>query len=798
MKKTIISLFALAMGCLSPDFNAQQLNPKGVCYVEVNNNNILNVGSYTLQNTNRQLFDIAVIFAANINYDVSKTRAYLSNNNNVSKVLNDVNTYVRPLQQKGIKVLLDILGNHQGAGFANFPNRAAAKDFALQVANTVYTYGLDGVDIDDEYSGYGNNGTGQPNSSSFVMFLQELKAAMPDKLITFYYIGPVTSRQSYNGDLAGNYIDYSWNAYYGTYSAPSVSPLNNSKLSAAATWIQNSNSGSTSSSTLANLATRTKNDGYGVFMWYDLGATNVANYLSTGSNILYNEPTQLTGQLYTWSQGQTCNPPLGLEVTNITGNSAKLNWTSTSSQTYRVDYKPANSQTWTNVGTQISGNNITVNNLSINTEYDWRIQSNCSTSLTSTYLFAPRFNTGNGCQTPSGTVATSNLGTTTQLSWDSTGASSYNLQYKTAAATNWTSVNNISTNSYNLQGLTQNTNYVWRVQSVCNTTTSNYSSDSSFNSGFTPVSNSGAHALSFNGSTNYLNAGQFNLTGNAITLEGWVKVNAFKTAFPYITSVAGIEVADNNSAMLRFGDGNLANNKLQFILSFGSSQVKLNSNSTFSTNTWYHVAATYDGASMKLYINGVLDASNTRTGNFTANGIMYLGRNYENARALNGSLDEFRVWKRALSAQEIVNNNCDVAPNSQGLEANWKMDEGSGTGALDETSNSHFATLINMSNNNWITNVACASPLSTSNMRLRNTGMKIYPNPVKKGESMYFKNKEKSTIEVELYNLEGRSLLKKYSKSGSLELNTQNLPTGVYIYKLNVDGKEESGKLIVE
>ncbi|MFP3836059.1 hypothetical protein SCA31_24490, partial [Chryseobacterium sp. SIMBA_028] len=71
--------------------HAQQLNPVGICYVEVNNNNMLNAGSYTLQNTNRQLFDVAIIFAANINYDVSKNRAYISNNNNVTKVLNDVN-----------------------------------------------------------------------------------------------------------------------------------------------------------------------------------------------------------------------------------------------------------------------------------------------------------------------------------------------------------------------------------------------------------------------------------------------------------------------------------------------------------------------------------------------------------------------------------------------------------------------------------------------------------------------------------------------------------------------------------
>ncbi|MGC5744633.1 endo-beta-N-acetylglucosaminidase H [Chryseobacterium sp. NFX27] len=804
MKKNSIftALIALATQMTSM-LHAQQLNPLGICYVEVNNNNMLNVGSYTLQNTNRQLFDVAIIFAANINYDVSKSRAYISNNNNVTKVLNDVNTYVKPLQQKGIKVLLDILGNHQGAGISNFPNREAARDFAQQLAHTVYTYGLDGIDLDDEYAGYGNNGTGQPNSSSFVMLLQELKAAMPDKLITFYYLGPATSRQSYNGDAAGNYINYSWNPYYGTYSAPVVPPLNNTKLSAAATWIQNTNPQSTSAATLSTLATNTINDGYGVFMWYDLNGVNNASYLSTGSNILYNENTLLSGPLYSWTQGDACNPPLGLEATNTTGTSAKLNWTGNASQTYNIDYKPASSATWTNVASNYSGNNIMVNNLTLNTNYDWRIQSNCSATIKSTYLFAPRFNSGSTCGTPSGMKSESFLGTTTKVSWDAAAsASSYNLQYKTAAATTWTDVQNIATNSYTLPGLTENTNYVWKVQAVCGgTTTSVYSGESTFNSGFAPVQSPGARSLSFNGSTQYLNAGQFNLSGNAMTFEGWVKVNAFKSNFPYISSVIGIEVGDSNSAILRFGDGNLANNKLQFILSFGSAQVKLNSVTGLTTNTWNHIAATYDGSTMKIYINGVLDASAAASGNFTANGILYLGRNYENARTLNGFLDEFRVWKRALTASEILPNNCNVPVNASSLEANWKMNEGSGNGALDATANTHFATLIGMSNTNWRTDVACAAALSTKDIASEKSNMNdVYPNPVKKGNDIHFTIKDKFAGEITLYDMAGKLVASKKVDRNDMVISSQNLSAGTYIYKIHSKDSEvkSSGKVIIE
>ena len=47
-------------------------------------------------------------------------------------------------------VLLSVLGNHQGAGFANFTSFAQADAFAAQLADAVTTYGLDGIDFDDE------------------------------------------------------------------------------------------------------------------------------------------------------------------------------------------------------------------------------------------------------------------------------------------------------------------------------------------------------------------------------------------------------------------------------------------------------------------------------------------------------------------------------------------------------------------------------------------------------------------------------------------------------------------------
>ncbi len=677
---------------------AQGNNPKGICYVEVNNNNILNAGSYKLQTSNKYLFDVVNIFAANINYDTSRGRAYLYSNNNVTKVLTNAQTYIKPLQDKGMKVLLTILGNHQGAGICNFPTREAAKDFALQLAHTVNTYGLDGIDFDDEYSDYGNNGTGQPNSSSFVMLVQELRALLPaDKIISFYYYGPASSRLSWNGYRAGDYINYSWNAMYGTFSAPNVPPLTNAQISPAAVWL-----GNTSNSTTTSLATQTKNGGYGLFLWYDLHGTNETTQLSAGTQTLYGEQTMLSTPLQSWTQGTNCDAPIGLLANNLTGTSAKLNWTVVGTNTYDVDYKPATSTTWTNAATSTTATSITISGLTANTEYDWRIRTNCS--VKSTYMFAPRFNSGTGVVPPTG-----------------------------------------------------------------------------------------SYSLSLDGSTESGSAGSLNLSGSALSFEGWIKPSSFKSGSPYISSIMGTEVSDSNSALLRLGDGNLANNKLQFVLSINNVQQKLASNTALNANTWYHVAATYDGTTMKIYINGVLDASRSQTGSINSNGAFNVGYLYSTSRNFNGKIDEVRVWKRALTQTEISQNTCNVTLPATSLTAYWKFNEGSGTSVQDTSGNGVSLTLTGVDSTNWGTDVPCTTSTSKGAITTENQKqaineqalkkqIKLYPNPVSRSSQLTISvpaefNKGKLTV----YSLNGSVVETKTLSTGDNQYNPSRLPAGNYI-----------------
>lgn len=259
--------------------------PISVAYVEVNNFHLASVGQYALAGTGANVFDIGIIFAANINAADTGSggqQAQLYCNPQVQATLDDAANQIRPLQAKGIKVLLSILGNHQGLGLANFPDEASAAAFAQQLADIVNQYDLDGIDFDDEYADYGVNATPQPNAYSFVYLVSALRRLLPDKIISLYDIGPASTALSYGGVNVGDLIDYSWNPYYGSWMVPDVPGLTKAQLGPAAIAIN-----STATSTAAKLARKTVQKGYGVYLTYNLPDSDSHAYLSSFTEPLY-------------------------------------------------------------------------------------------------------------------------------------------------------------------------------------------------------------------------------------------------------------------------------------------------------------------------------------------------------------------------------------------------------------------------------------------------------------------------------------------------------------------------------
>ena len=80
--------------------------------------------------------------------------------------------------------------------------------------------------------------------------------------------------------------------------------------------------------------------------------------------------------------------PTGLNVTNITTNSAVLNWNVTAGNFYSVDYRVSGSGAWVTAAASITAGSVSVSNLTQSTFYDWRVNVNCAATPANNYATA--------------------------------------------------------------------------------------------------------------------------------------------------------------------------------------------------------------------------------------------------------------------------------------------------------------------------------------------------------------------------------------------------------------------------
>ena len=189
--------------------NTEKGRVKTICYIEVN---ILNAGEYTMENSKKPFFDIVNVFAANIRLN-EEGKPYVHCNPQVTFVLENADKLIRPLQQKGIKVHLTILGDHTPAGMRSLGDEAA-KDFAKELKSYVDIYGFDGISFDDEWSNYeqvgGHPGLVVPSQEQYSRLIYECRQIMPDKQIGVYWCKQENGEPSINyplGEIEGKDVN---------------------------------------------------------------------------------------------------------------------------------------------------------------------------------------------------------------------------------------------------------------------------------------------------------------------------------------------------------------------------------------------------------------------------------------------------------------------------------------------------------------------------------------------------------------------------------------------------------------
>ncbi|MBQ8838135.1 MAG: DUF1735 domain-containing protein [Bacteroidales bacterium] len=243
---------------------------KQVVYLEVNDCNPLNILEYNLAD-GTPFFDAVILFAANINYDSVNDVVYLHNNPNVQALLDESETYIQPLRKKGIKVYLGLLGNHDAAGLAQLSDWGA-HEWAQEVAEACRVYKLDGVNLDDEYSGYpdlNNPWFTNQSAAAGARLCYELKMALKEKCywptdVSIFEWGALYNLPTVNVDgveyTQSQFLDWTC-ANYGSASRP-YGDLTYANCSGASIQLNYGNS--IYDNTLENI----KNNGYGWVMWF--------------------------------------------------------------------------------------------------------------------------------------------------------------------------------------------------------------------------------------------------------------------------------------------------------------------------------------------------------------------------------------------------------------------------------------------------------------------------------------------------------------------------------------------------
>jgi hypothetical protein len=144
-------------------------------------------------------------------------------------------------------------------------------------------------------------------------------------------------------------------------------------------------------------------------------------------------------------------------------------------------------------------------------------------------------------------------------------------------------------------------------------------------------------------------------------------------AFGVLLLLAGVGARAGGGALVPAGGGTLAGT---IVGTFARHSVPV--------DRWSHLAVTYDGARLRLYVDGREVADRAAAGRIqTSPDPLWMGGNRPYGEHFDGAIDEVRVYDRALSEREIRHDMATPVAPAPGLVAGYGFDAGSGRVAAD-------------------------------------------------------------------------------------------------------------------
>lgn len=229
-------------------------------------------------------------------------------------------------------------------------------------------------------------------------------------------------------------------------------------------------------------------------------------------------------------------------------------------------------------------------------------------------------------------------------------------------------------------------------------------------------------AVAFDGTDDKIDCGNgssVQVTGTGITLEAWIYPTQWKTNAYDGNVICKEDNSGNNGYMLRVGAGG----KLNFALGDGSKAwSEITTGTLLSLNKWQHIAGTYDGSMMRVYIDGVaVDSSKVSISIGNASNVnLFVGAHSSYTRFYQGNIDEVRIWNVQRSEAELnASMSKEFCARNKNLKLYYKFNNGkpSGNNAVnkkvtDLTGNGNQGTLISFSLNGSVSNWVAGKSLT--------------------------------------------------------------------------------------
>ena len=199
------------------------------------------------------------------------------------------------------------------------------------------------------------------------------------------------------------------------------------------------------------------------------------------------------------------------------------------------------------------------------------------------------------------------------------------------------------------------------------------------------------------------NASAMIANSDQISITGWVYPRNANSGWPDFDGFFGFR----NESSAGFYLLQLDNYKIEGRLRVSSNDyftVVTNENS-ISLETWVHLALTYDGTDLVVYINGIEAGSTAASGQITNESVpLRVGRLvFQNTFFdLDGRADEIGLWNVALTEQQVQDYMLADLTGEEGLVGYWNFNEGSGETANDASGYGNHGTI---SNATWSTDV---------------------------------------------------------------------------------------------